>query len=236
VKVGRNDPCPCGSGKKFKRCCLDRARPESFVKTPRLPRRLRREDHETVAVQSSRRPIIEAEFKGRRFRAVWSRLYWRPLSETFHEFLWHLLKWTLGEKWYLAEVKKAAEERHQIVQWFFDLHEWQKANSTPEQRAAGAWGALPNGDVQALTSLAYDVYSLLHSNALPGDLVERLRDRREFQGVRYELAVAAIFVRADFELDYLKAKDKKHCEFLATHKTAQWRAAPRQLFLPVRDN
>ncbi|MBI3758229.1 MAG: SEC-C domain-containing protein, partial [Deltaproteobacteria bacterium] len=21
VKVGRNEPCPCGSGKKFKRCC-----------------------------------------------------------------------------------------------------------------------------------------------------------------------------------------------------------------------
>jgi preprotein translocase subunit SecA len=21
-KVGRNDPCPCGSGKKYKRCCL----------------------------------------------------------------------------------------------------------------------------------------------------------------------------------------------------------------------
>jgi len=20
-KIGRNDPCPCGSGKKFKRCC-----------------------------------------------------------------------------------------------------------------------------------------------------------------------------------------------------------------------
>jgi hypothetical protein len=25
-KTGRNDPCPCGSGKKFKRCCLDRDR------------------------------------------------------------------------------------------------------------------------------------------------------------------------------------------------------------------
>lgn len=23
--VGRNDPCPCGSGKKFKKCCLDRS-------------------------------------------------------------------------------------------------------------------------------------------------------------------------------------------------------------------
>ena len=24
-KIGRNDPCPCGSGKKYKHCCLDRA-------------------------------------------------------------------------------------------------------------------------------------------------------------------------------------------------------------------
>ena len=22
VKLGRNDPCPCGSGKKYKKCCL----------------------------------------------------------------------------------------------------------------------------------------------------------------------------------------------------------------------
>ena len=21
-KLGRNDPCPCGSGKKYKKCCL----------------------------------------------------------------------------------------------------------------------------------------------------------------------------------------------------------------------
>lgn len=23
VRIGRNDPCPCGSGKKYKRCCVD---------------------------------------------------------------------------------------------------------------------------------------------------------------------------------------------------------------------
>jgi len=23
-KVGRNDPCPCGSGKKFKKCCMNK--------------------------------------------------------------------------------------------------------------------------------------------------------------------------------------------------------------------
>ncbi|MBI3329772.1 MAG: SEC-C domain-containing protein, partial [Nitrospinae bacterium] len=24
IKVGRNDPCPCGSGKKFKYCCMNK--------------------------------------------------------------------------------------------------------------------------------------------------------------------------------------------------------------------
>lgn len=25
-KIGRNDPCPCGSGRKYKHCCIDRDR------------------------------------------------------------------------------------------------------------------------------------------------------------------------------------------------------------------
>ena len=25
TKIGRNSPCPCGSGKKFKKCCLGKA-------------------------------------------------------------------------------------------------------------------------------------------------------------------------------------------------------------------
>lgn len=30
MKPGRNDPCPCGSGKKYKQCCLktEQARPQ----------------------------------------------------------------------------------------------------------------------------------------------------------------------------------------------------------------
>src|ERR1035441_7350444 len=26
-KIGRNDPCPCGSGRKYKRCCLPKQPP-----------------------------------------------------------------------------------------------------------------------------------------------------------------------------------------------------------------
>jgi hypothetical protein len=25
IKIGRNDPCPCGSGSKYKKCCLGKA-------------------------------------------------------------------------------------------------------------------------------------------------------------------------------------------------------------------
>ncbi|HUD01261.1 MAG TPA: SEC-C metal-binding domain-containing protein [Rhabdochlamydiaceae bacterium] len=29
-KVGRNDPCPCGSGKKFKKCCESKTQKKSI--------------------------------------------------------------------------------------------------------------------------------------------------------------------------------------------------------------
>ncbi len=32
--VGRNDPCPCGSGKKFKKCCLGKVEPEAVWMPP----------------------------------------------------------------------------------------------------------------------------------------------------------------------------------------------------------
>ena len=30
-KIGRNDPCPCGSGKKYKNCCLKSGKYEKYV-------------------------------------------------------------------------------------------------------------------------------------------------------------------------------------------------------------
>ncbi|MBX3732464.1 MAG: SEC-C domain-containing protein [Verrucomicrobiae bacterium] len=30
-KIGRNDPCPCGSGRKFKHCCLNKVNPASRI-------------------------------------------------------------------------------------------------------------------------------------------------------------------------------------------------------------
>ena len=34
MKIGRNEPCPCGSGKKYKKCCLLRNKQEYLSKSP----------------------------------------------------------------------------------------------------------------------------------------------------------------------------------------------------------
>lgn len=33
-KAGRNDPCPCGSGKKYKQCCMKNEKTKSASYTP----------------------------------------------------------------------------------------------------------------------------------------------------------------------------------------------------------
>src|SRR5215211_3885421 len=34
-RVGRNAPCPCGSGLKYKKCCLSKAAPAGFTRQDR---------------------------------------------------------------------------------------------------------------------------------------------------------------------------------------------------------
>ena len=34
-KIGRNQPCPCGSGKKFKKCCIDKPIQHSNINSNR---------------------------------------------------------------------------------------------------------------------------------------------------------------------------------------------------------
>ena len=53
-KTGRNDPCPCGSGKKYKHCCLDKDRAAQLVpaaaKLAAMARQM--DDYETALLQS----------------------------------------------------------------------------------------------------------------------------------------------------------------------------------------
>ena len=82
MKIGRNDPCPCGSGKKFKKChdnvrvelpfLFHQARIEKHIKEEgtRLLELQQGKEIQRQAQQGLGRPIISTEFKGYRFVAV----------------------------------------------------------------------------------------------------------------------------------------------------------------------
>jgi Flp pilus assembly protein TadD len=57
-KVGRNDPCPCGSGKKFKRCCLGRIEEQERVERVRVER-------ERVAAEMERLEMVRKRAEAR---------------------------------------------------------------------------------------------------------------------------------------------------------------------------
>ncbi|MBI3680852.1 MAG: hypothetical protein HY235_10705 [Acidobacteria bacterium] len=152
---------------------------------------------------------------GRRWRMIWSTLHHRDTRETFQDFVIELLKDTLGRDWIAAQEKLPVEERHVVVRW---LEHFNNLAQSPMRLAKGVY--VLSGPMKAAELLAYDLYLLQLVNKLPDSLVERLRDRVAFQGARYEVAIASIFARADFEIELLdeKVKKTKHCEFVAKHK------------------
>ena len=56
-KAGRNDPCPCGSGKKYKHCCLDQDRAAELA--PAIAQRVALEAEK--ANQAAQQKLQQAE-------------------------------------------------------------------------------------------------------------------------------------------------------------------------------
>lgn len=208
TKLGRNDPCHCGSGRKYKRCHLKADRDAEggvlLIPSPAEP-------FVEEGVMTGR-PFIDTEHKGYRFRAVGGRLYHGPLDESFHEFVLRLLREQLTHEWIQKELARETFEQHLIVRWFLEKDEL--FASRAEHHGKNVRSVLMTGGVKALLALGYDIYSLLHTGKILPKLVNRLKDRNQFQGARYEMAVAAIVSRCGLKLQWLNA-DSKHCEFVA---------------------
>lgn len=218
AKVGRNQPCPCGSGKKYKRCCLNKPSNEELAFVMDKFNKIYAEEqllkdiglHINVV-----RPII---FQGKKVWAcgnqIWAK---RPEDETFHEFIIDMLRLKLGKEWWDEQVK--AKKKHYIFQCFMKYLEWQEKNfPTGRIEKKGVWSAMPDGYSKYLLSLAFDVFILRHKSFFPEKILYRLRDNGEFQGARYEIAVASIFVRLGYDLDFFDDENntEAHCEFMAS--------------------
>lgn len=215
AKVGRNDPCPCGSGKKYKRChgspeCQDHLAHEvrnGLVRAEAI--RVQREHQQGLG-----KPIISAEAFGRRFVAVKNRLLHSQKWQTFHDFLCDYIKMAMGPEWGNSELAKPLEQRHPILVWYHHLCEHQRRFIIKPGKVQSA----PiTGAVAAYMHVAYDLYALDHNAELQERLISRLRDSNNFYGARYEVFVAAILIRAGFEIEFENEDDHRtsHCEFTA---------------------
>jgi SEC-C motif len=235
AKPGRNDPCRCGSGRKYKKCCLgsDRQAERAMrAALPELKAAARRLTADIERGQEWRRQeygvyvnyVSPVEYQGRRVWSIGTRLYLdRPQNETFHEFLLHVLRGTLGNEWREAEMAKPEDERHFVMKCFEEYDTFTREAVRPEnEQAGGRWAVEPNGYVLYLLSLAWDVASLIHASNLPQSLISRLQDSVAYQGARYEIGVVAVFARLDCEVRFLDEEEelrgRKHVEFVALHR------------------
>ena len=210
-QIGRNDPCPCNGGRKFKRCC-----------EPMLRARAAQMASNTTHIQQHGhvKPLINALLQGHRFIAVGNELMIGKQGkwQTFPDFLVDYVRHLLGSGWGQAEIAKPiASDRHPIVQWYQHFCEIQKS---AKRNAQGIYEVERDGVTAAFMILAYDLYVLRHHGKLQREVLKRLRRHDQFIGARYELFVAALFVRAGFEIAYEDEHDpsKKHPEFIATHR------------------
>jgi hypothetical protein len=200
-KIGRNDPCPCGSGFKFKHCCgaaspaQRRSRTVSFEEIPPEVKRmlisLQRREQERIRRFGHVRPPISIDHQGYKIVAVGNKLHYSKSWRTFHDFLFNYIAAVFTAEWGNAELRKPFEERHPVVQWYYHLCDVQRKHMTEPGQV---YSAVATGPVMAYTALAYDLYTLDHHALLQKRLVERLKIKDQFQGARYETYVAAAFI------------------------------------------
>jgi hypothetical protein len=228
---GRNDRCYCGSGKKYKKCHLEVDRDAERALREALPA-LREMQARFEATDRTLRDqygvyinyVKPTQWQGGKVWAIRSRVYAnRPPNETFHEFLIYVLRETFGEPWRVEQAALPDDEQHFVLKVSNEYAKWKAAKLDPEAlERDGVAGAYPNGWVQYFLSLAWDVASLIHASNLSDSVLNRLRNAQEFQGARYEIAVAAIFARLDCEIRFLNddesLRGEKHVEFVATHR------------------
>jgi hypothetical protein len=118
----------------------------------------------------------------------------------------------MGRLWF-QETYESREDAHPLGEWARRIAELRAGSPTPTKVAVTEM----SGAVAAYLRLAYDLYCLSHNTSVQARLIDRLRDRHQFHGARYETKIAAIFVRAGFDVEYENEQDRttSHCELIA---------------------
>jgi hypothetical protein len=229
AKIPVNAPCPCGSGKKYKKCCRDRHAADVQL-TPQEVQEVaakiaahlgRKAEHQRRFGHV--RPSVHADWKGQKFVAVGDRLFASPHFRTPQDFLAAHLAHLFGPRLWQEEWQKPLHDAHPLVRLARLTYERIEHGEAHDGLVAPAL----DGTVFEFAAACYDLYVLRHNGAYQRSLLERLRRAEHYRGARYELLVAATFVRAGFDLTWINERkaDSARPEFIATHRETGTRVA-----------
>jgi hypothetical protein len=224
--TGRNERCPCGSGKKFKKCCIDKPKlrmnpagppPEVVLKAALQIRQKQKEQQEWIARYGHIRPIISIDNWGKKFVAVANRLEYSENWKFIPDFLLDYVPHVFGKEWWDAEVAKPQAERHPLFQWRVGCLRHKQAGQIA---ADGKWEVAPDGMTGAYMSFAFNLFAIENNSRLDELLLTRLKHPDQFQGALHEVFVEATCLRAGFAIEREDERDPatRHAEFTATHK------------------
>jgi hypothetical protein len=169
MKVGRNDICPCGSGKKFKRCHL--TMPPLGQSDPRAPpvmpphilrqfEEQRLQEEARVATFGEIRPMVQIqEYAGYRLVGVRNRLYCEKKEKWkfFTDFLLHYGLVTFGQQWLDQQKVLSTTDQHPAYIWRKQAYAFMQRQTA---RPDGIFAATPNGPMAAVNNLYYDLYTV----------------------------------------------------------------------------
>ena len=222
LKTGRNEPCPCGSGKKYKRCHGDmtnRGRIEGALPAAAAHMaRLKALDHQRKASQGLGKPIISTQVADHRVVVVGNTVYFDKEWKTFPDFLVGFIKKTLGQEWGTVELQKPENVMHPVALWH-------RRTALLQAVHAGKVGEVFNspetGAARAYLELAYNLYLLEHNEELRKVLIGRLKHPDQFLGALSEIRFAGMLIRAGFSVKFHDETDgsKTHCEYDAKRKS-----------------
>ena len=197
-----------GSELKYKKCC-------EVSDKQLVPEPIRDAEGRLVG-----REVIETEWpaQDKRVRIVGDRVVLSKPKQTLHEFFISELHHQFGQDWFDEQEKLTEDEWHPVAQWwvlFGKLHGGELDDFEVLKREENLYSAEMPGEVKSLICLAYDLYTLGDALSLPASPLKRLRHKDQFQGARYELAMAAVFIRAGCKIEWITDTTRKLPEFIA---------------------
>lgn len=220
-KIGRNEKCPCGSGKKYKKCCLSKSESIDLTSMMESANMKLAVDSEILMNKGIYVNFVRpVHFNGKKVWVLGNRVYHdEPPSITFSEFILRVLQREFGKDWWEENQNLPIDKQHYIFRAFNQFELWKKRPKKDTKTGPdGSKGAFPDGWTYNLLSLAFDISMLIHrADEVPAELLDRLRNKNEFQGARYEVAVASIFARIGCNIKFIDNKNNKnrHPEFIA---------------------